>query len=308
MRTKWIYNRPVEDVRSPASFAPYPDPLPDPDGNLARWLDLVQITPISTKEWRCRPGWFLRPRVGGDSFWFCYPDGWGTAIIGGDRRTIRFGAGDLVLIRKGAPHSLQLKPGIRARFYAVHFHATLFGGMDLLDLMGFPWHVPATRSTPFVNASAELAQIYARQAPGWSRAMTAVIFNLLFYLLTHHGRLFTPQQPGLPPQRLLRMMPVLELIEQRLADSRLGVPDMARSISVSEVHLRKLFRAVTGVSPVVFLQRRRMAQAGILLRTSNLGIKEVAQQCGFAGLPFFYTVFKRWNRQTPVAYREAQDV
>jgi AraC-like DNA-binding protein len=78
---------------------------------------------------------------------------------------------------------------------------------------------------------------------------------------------------------------------------------LARAIEVSEVYLRGLFRSLTGVPPLEFLQRRRIERACDILRSSDESIKSIAWSVGFTDVPYFYRVFKKWMRTTPASYR-----
>jgi AraC family transcriptional regulator len=61
----------------------------------------------------------------------------------------------------------------------------------------------------------------------------------------------------------------------------LTMPDLAKSASLSRFHFIRLFRAVHGVTPFAFLQRRRAAVARRLLAEAKLGQAEIAVRTGF---------------------------
>ena len=306
MARKWLFRTPVDFCRHPDDFPRYPDFLPDPDGLLASWFDAVEIQIRSALEWHCLDAWQVGPRTLDDSFWFCFPKGRGEAVIGDSQHLVHFNPGDLILIPEGTRHWIKLKDQPRTNLLVVHFHAALFGSIDFLDLLGFPFHVFRSPSAPFERISHELIREAMVQPPGWQRTTAAHILQLLLHLTRHHGSLFRSRGKGNARQELLRLLPSLKLVAREFSNPRLTVGDMAHTISVSEVHLRKLLHRLTGMSPVIFLQRHRIQHACLLLRTTPLSVKQVAEQCGFSDIPFFYRVFKQRTGRTPVIYRNVQ--
>ncbi len=80
---------------------------------------------------------------------------------------------------------------------------------------------------------------------------------------------------------------------------------LAAQLGVSEAHLRRLFRAAYGKTPRQYLVEVRMQHAAELLRTTRLGIKQIAQKVGYASLVTFDRTFKRIHKVMPSAFRLA---
>jgi AraC-like DNA-binding protein len=66
-----------------------------------------------------------------------------------------------------------------------------------------------------------------------------------------------------------------------------SVPQQARRLSVSEVHLRRVVNNIVGMPPHRFIVERRLEQCAARLRSSNEPIKVLASACGFGDLPHF---------------------
>ncbi|MCX6993243.1 MAG: AraC family transcriptional regulator [Kiritimatiellaeota bacterium] len=307
MKKLWVYDSPIDDVRPANAFAPFPKALPDIDGRLDQWLERASIVPLWSKEWKCRQGWQVGPRVLNDTIWYWFKNGGGWYCLDkADSRKL-FRAGDLILIPQGREHTVELYHGQGVRLITAHFHAHIFNSINLLTLMGFPTLVPATANSPFGTASMTLAREYAVQAPGWKRSMADLIFNVLLYIIRHHEASFQPMG-GAIHRDLPRLLPALEWLERQLGNSSLTVADLARKAGVSEVYLRRLFRRVTGIGPSAFIQRRRVERACTLLRLTSKSIKQIAAETGFTEPTFFYRVFGRWTSVTPAAYREGKRI
>lgn len=78
--------------------------------------------------------------------------------------------------------------------------------------------------------------------------------------------------------------------EHMVADP--AVAQVARAVCVSPSHLRRLFHATRGESPLDAMRRVRIERAKELLDQSGLPIKVVAEACGFSSVSVFSRGFK----------------
>jgi AraC-like DNA-binding protein len=235
---------------------------------------------------------------------FVFHNGFGRGSVEDRHFDIR--SGDMMLIPKGSSHEVAQGPGVAFRLSAVHFHAHVFGGINILELLGFPVHVRPLggRDDILLEATRRLIHEFAVKAPGYLQSAAALLMQIILHILRHHGSSFMPPYHSEKVNELRRLLPAFDYIESNLGDGSVRVGDLARKVFVSEVQFRKLFRRVAGMSPVRFIQSRRIDRACHLLRESGLSIDEVAQAVGFADAPFFCRVFKAWTQTTPAQYRQ----
>lgn len=86
-------------------------------------------------------------------------------------------------------------------------------------------------------------------------------------------------------------------------DADASVEDLARHLGITSRHLRRIFQAEHGVSPLQYLQTRRLLLAKALLTDSHLPVHEVAHAAGFASLRRFNAAFVEHYRLQPTALR-----
>ena len=75
----------------------------------------------------------------------------------------------------------------------------------------------------------------------------------------------------------------------------LTMDELARSACLSKFHFIRLFRAVHGVTPFVYLQRKRAEVARRLLQSTSFSLDKIAAQVGFDSRS---TMFRQLRRLT----------
>jgi AraC family transcriptional regulator of adaptative response / DNA-3-methyladenine glycosylase II len=84
---------------------------------------------------------------------------------------------------------------------------------------------------------------------------------------------------------------LLDAVETWGGDAGPTLAALAARLGVSERHLRRIFEAHLGVSPLQYLQTRRLLAAKQLLADTQLPVAQVALASGFASVRRFNTVF-----------------
>ena len=83
-----------------------------------------------------------------------------------------------------------------------------------------------------------------------------------------------------------------------------SISQLAERIEMSEVYLRKLFRAQYGISPSKYLISVRLKNAKKLMKYPFLTLEECALQSGFSSLQYFCRLFKKEAGISPGKYRK----
>lgn len=273
-----------------------------------KWLSQLEIRPVTAVHWQNPPGWKLDCRINNaDDMWFMVAQGrFECTERDGQHHTLC--QGDLYLCPRDLPHSIR-SLGDRDELIAVHFHATVHGTLPLLRILPLRTIHRALPKGHEVNS--ELCREHHHQAPGCSAKMTSLILDLLVSMLREGG-----VETGYPsndrlqldPELFIRLEPALHIIEKEMHRSDLRIAEVAQSIRVSEVYLRKLFKRCFQCSPITYLQKRRIEKACQLLKDSDLKVEAIASLCGFSDAPFFYRLFKKHTGATPRRYLETMEV
>lgn len=87
------------------------------------------------------------------------------------------------------------------------------------------------------------------------------------------------------------------------SDTALSIPLLADKLGISDRHLRRIFEAQWGISPLQYLQTRRLLCAKQLLTDTQLPMAQVALLSGFASVRRFNAVFSAQYRMQPRTLR-----
>ena len=98
-----------------------------------------------------------------------------------------------------------------------------------------------------------------------------------------------------------------ELIDapERWGDTTPSMQLLAQRMGVSDRHLRRIFEARFGVSPLQYLQTRRLLSAKQFLTDTTLPVSEVARLSGFASVRSFNTAFAQHYALNPSQLRRS---
>jgi AraC-like DNA-binding protein len=96
-----------------------------------------------------------------------------------------------------------------------------------------------------------------------------------------------------------------EYLRRNFAKS-LTLGEVAWHTKVSEEHLARIFRKVTGQTVFDYLRTIRLEAAKTLLINSSKTLTEIAAETGFGSLSLFSRNFGKYIGQSPSAYRQAR--
>lgn len=79
---------------------------------------------------------------------------------------------------------------------------------------------------------------------------------------------------------------------------------LAKEFNISTSSLSHLFKEITGLSVMRYLQSCRMASAKSYLANSSLSVGEIVEKCGFSDNSNFCRLFKKVNGLSPMEFRK----
>ena len=235
---------------------------------------------------------------------FFVEEGTGTHHVHGQAQTLA--AGDLVFIRPDDAHAFGVRPGRNLHFINIAFRRDLWQAFALLaDTPDWntPVLPPRTRLSPARRGEASAAfgrALRAFHAGGKQWELCRFWGEAAGLMLAAAEDAPTPFSGEAPPwlARACQLM-------AREEHLRAGLPALLDLCGVSEAHLARSLKAACGLTPTAWINRQRLARAAALLATTPVPILDIALDCGFENLSYFYRRFGQQYGQSPRAYRLA---
>ena len=87
-------------------------------------------------------------------------------------------------------------------------------------------------------------------------------------------------------------------------DKTFPLEAMARRVGMSLRNFVRRFKEATGDSPLIYLQKLRIAAAKRLLEGDHRTMQEISDAVGYQDVAFFRNLFQRHTGVSPSAYRQ----
>ena len=207
--------------------------------------------------------------------------------------------GDWVLIRPGTLHDYAVAPSATGwELLWVHFHPRA----HWLEWLDWPAIAPGLMRLQLGNhGAAERFHAVHRLLHGDLRQREAFAMHALEGLLLECDVANPLAATSHYDARVRRAMDYLDgnLARKVLLD------DVAAAVGLSTSRLAHLFAAQTGQTVQRYLEMRRMQRASELLSRTGFSVLQIAETVGFESQFYFSQRFKRWTKQSPLAFRQA---
>lgn len=143
------------------------------------------------------------------------------------------------------------------------------------------------------NVSSDFAQqIEALQTPKESNELFAYMIKKYCRLVNRHSQ----------KNYSLLIQKVITRIDADIT-ADLSLKTQAEFLNVNPSYLSALFKKETGTTLTEFVNKKRVEKAKHLLRSTNMQIQTIAQNCGIYDVNYFTKVFKKYTDKTPKEYR-----
>ena len=207
--------------------------------------------------------------------------------------------GDWVLIRPGTLHDYAVAASATGwELLWVHFHPRAHW-LEWLDWPAVAPGLMLLRPDP-PKAAERFLEVH-RLLHGDLRQREAFAMHALEGLLLECDLMNPLAATSHYDERVRRAM---DYLDGNLA-SKVLLDDVAAAVGLSSSRLAHLFTEETGQSVQRYLEMRRMQRATELLARTGFSVMQIAETVGFDSQFYFSQRFKRWTKQSPLAFRQS---
>lgn len=146
------------------------------------------------------------------------------------------------------------------------------------------------------------AEMLRARVPGDSQRVTALAWLIAAHLVEQYTDVSAEKanhRGGLPARQLHK---IENHVRTRLADD-ITVDGLAELVELSPFHFSRVFKEATGLSPLQFVTRERIARAQQLIHETPRSLIEIGFEVGYVNPSHFAKVFRRVTGVTPTQFR-----
>ena len=114
---------------------------------------------------------------------------------------------------------------------------------------------------------------------------------------------YKPNNADPMPSKILEAISYIQL---NLHD-QLTVGHLAKRANLHEDYFSRLFMQFTGERPLSYIHVKRIERSQYLMATTNMSYSQIADETGFANLPYFSKIFKKVTKLTPAQYKHSNE-
>lgn len=313
-------------VRSPKSLSKSPHALALEDPRADVLADVLGTSLLRNAIYRrieCGAPWGMDVQTHDRATFYVVVRGTARFEVAGEP-VCELSAGDTLFIPHGTAHvvrdSRQTKPirvcdgaprsrGATRKLGGAGAQTTLIKGFfqfadhkpALLEDMPRVIALTSTDPTQHRWTAATLQLLLAESAaPG--PASVLVLQRLADVLFVQTLRALTLRHDGLAALADPAIHEALSILHARVAHAW-TVAALAKAVGLSRSAFAARFTSLVGEPPLQYLARWRIGRAAELLRESQRRIAEIAHDVGYESVPSFNKAFRKWQGDSPTAYR-----
>lgn len=235
-------------------------------------------------------------------------------ILNNDRYELK--EGYVAFILPNHLHLVTVLLGDTFDFYAVVFHPDLLSSFIqdviqqqyfdsvLQENILFPTVLSAQEAKEFgiADVLSDIYALFAKKEPCFELLIKARLYVVwsLYYL---HGTSSASVSERTSDYRIALVKSIIDYIHTHY-ESQITLDILASHFHLSREHLCRLFKKMTRMSPIEYLNFYRISTSTRLLRETDHEISDIALEIGFNNISYFNRTFKRYMHVTPGEYRK----
>lgn len=196
-------------------------------------------------------------------------------------------ANKIIYLPKHSSYQIEfIEPG---DCYAINF--------DILDDEPYtPFVTDVKNSSILLNLFKSSYSAWKQKPHGYQYKCMKNLYSIFEIISSEIQRMYVPKY------KEALLTPAVEFINKNLTSHYIGIPDLASLCNISETYFRKIFKSIYGMSPITYINSKKIEMAEELLDSNIYSINEVAELLGYSSIFSFSRDFKKYTGITPGKY------
>jgi AraC-like DNA-binding protein len=202
-------------------------------------------------------------------------------------------AGSFIVFAPGEKQHHMYSGNLTAEFFYVHFQCdALPEGITLKTshVYSMPFH------KRFASIFEEIIEETLSKRPNYEILCISQLLYLLSLIQRNDSETHNSHNKGWNGiARAIQHM-------NRYCDQNLKLEDYASMCHMSKYHFLRVFKSVTGITPLEYRNNIRIDHAKELLKSGIYSVSEISESLGYSSLAYFSTTFKKVTGISPSEY------
>lgn len=218
--------------------------------------------------------------------------------------------GDIFVTHSKVPYETRISSPVGQELDVILVHIAVDHFLAALEAV-YPGKADAVTVMDFFGRDEALAhlcfacaEMLSARVPGESKRVASLTQFFAAHLIETYTDAASEKldfRGGLPIRQLRK---VEDYVREQLAED-ISVEALSGLVELSPFHFSRVFKQATGMSPLQFVTRERIARAQQLIRETSRSLIEIALEIGYTSPSHFAQVFRRVVGVTPTDFRSA---
>ncbi len=184
-----------------------------------------------------------------------------------------------------------------------HLRVGLRGAVDVIELIREPIVEHIEPESALYSTIGQMIKELSEPAAGSRAMIRALLTQCVIEMLRRRLKNGDTELRWMSALRDPTVWAALRAMLEKPGDAH-TVESLAETAGMSRSAFAARFNAAYGSGPIVLLRELRLRRAAVLLKSTDLPVKRVAQMVGFSSRTAFSRVFEQYIGQSPSEYRQ----
>lgn len=226
---------------------------------------------------------------------FYVVSGKGTFLL--DNKTYPINANDLIIVPPGSEHTEQSLDSSPMEYIVLGIEGITFLGMEeTSDQILYNY----SKKTELLNLLNLILMEVRAEQPGYHLACQYLLDVLIIQVIRQHKLMPAPINSAKMTKECIQ---IKNYLDSNYSDN-ITLESLAEKAHMNKYYLVHAFSRYTGMSPIHYLNAKRLQISKELLTSTDYSIAQIASSVGFSSQSYFSQVFRKETGTSPMRYRK----